>query len=77
MKIGGRHTNNLRCADDTISLAESSSDLKPLLMKVKEESARAGLHLNNKQTKIMIAEEIYNFKLDNEDILQLLKILLT
>ena len=46
IKIGGRNINNLRCADDTTLMAESEEELKSLLMKVKEESERAGLKLN-------------------------------
>ena len=46
IKISGRNTNNLRYADDTTLMAESEEELKSLLMKVKEESERAGLKLN-------------------------------
>ena len=46
IKIGGRNINNLRYADDTTLMAESEEELKSLLMKVKEESERAGLRLN-------------------------------
>ena len=57
IKIGRRNINNLRYADDTSLMAESKDELKDLLMRVKEESERAGLQLNikqtNKQTKIM------------------------
>ena len=42
IKIAGRNINNLRCADDTTLMAESEEDLKSLLMKVKEESEKAG-----------------------------------
>ena len=65
MKIGGRNINNLRYANYTILLTESSNDLKILL--VKEESARVGLQLNIK-TKIMITMEKHNFDIDNEEI---------
>ena len=44
IKIAGRHINNLRYADDTILMAESKKELKSLLMKVKEESEKAGLN---------------------------------
>ena len=47
IKIAGRNTNNLRYADDTTHLAESEEELKSLLMKVKEESEKAGLKLNS------------------------------
>ena len=46
IKIGGRNINNLRYADDTTVMAESEEELKRLLMRVKEESERAGLRLN-------------------------------
>ena len=46
IKISGRNINNLRYADDTTLIAESEEDLKSLLMKVKEESEKAGLKLN-------------------------------
>ena len=53
IKIAGRNINNLRYADDTTRMAESEEELKSLLMKVKEESAKAGLKLNIQKTKIM------------------------
>ena len=53
IKIAGRITNNLRYADDTTLMAESGQQLKSLLMKVKEQSERAGLKLNIQKTKIM------------------------
>ena len=53
IKTGGRDINNLRYADDTTLMAESEEELKSLLMRVKEESERAGLKLNVKNTKIM------------------------
>ena len=46
IKIAGRNINNLRYADDTTLMAESEEELKGLLMKVKEESEKAGLKLN-------------------------------
>ena len=46
IKIAGRNINNLRYADDTTSMTESKEELKSLLMKVKEESEKAGLKLN-------------------------------
>ena len=46
LKIAGRNINNLRCADDTTLMAESEEEPKSLLMKVKEESEKAGLKLN-------------------------------
>ena len=49
IKIGGRNINNLRCVIDTILMVESEEELKSLLMRVKEESERAGLKLNIKK----------------------------
>ena len=51
--IGRRNINNLRYADDTTLMAENKEELRSLLMRVKEESERAGLKLNIKKTKIM------------------------
>ena len=53
IKIARRNVNNLRYADDTTPVAESEEELKSLLMKVKEESEKAGLKLNIQKTKIM------------------------
>ena len=53
IKIAGRNINNLRYADDTTLTAESQEELKRLLMKVKEESAKDGLKLNIQKMKIM------------------------
>ena len=50
IKIAGRNINHLRYADDTTLMAESEKELKSLLMKVKEESEKAGLKLNNQKT---------------------------
>ena len=58
IKIGGRNINNLRYADDTTLTAESKEELKSLLMKVKEESEKAGLKLNIQKTKIMVSGPI-------------------
>ena len=53
MKIARRNINNFRYVDDTTLMAESEEELKSLLMKVKEESGKAGLKLNIQKTKIM------------------------
>ena len=53
IKIAGRNINNLRYADDTTLMAESKEELKSLLMKVKEDSEKAGLKVNIQKTKIM------------------------
>ena len=53
IKIAGRNINNLRYADDITLMAESEEELKSLLIKVKEESKKAGLKLNFNKTKLM------------------------
>ena len=58
IKIAGRNINNLRHADDTTLIAESEEELKSLLMKVKEESEKAGLKFNIEKTKIMASGPI-------------------
>ena len=57
IKIAGRNINNLRYADDATLMA-GSEELKSLLMKVKEESEKAGLKFNSKKTKIMTSSPI-------------------
>ena len=58
IKISGRDISNVRYADDTTLMAESEEELKKLLMKVKEESEKAGLKLNIQKTKIMASSPI-------------------
>jgi len=58
IKTAGRNINNLRYADDTILMAEREEELKTLLMKVKEESKKAGLKLNIQKTNIMASGPI-------------------
>ena len=58
IKIARRNINNLRYADDTTIMAESKEQLKSLLMKVKEETEKAGLKLNIEKTKIMASGPI-------------------
>ena len=58
IKIARRNINNLRYADDTTLMAESKQGLKSLLMKMKEESEKAGLKLNTQNTKIMASDAI-------------------
>ena len=65
-KIAGRTINNLRYADDTTLMAESKEELKGLLMKVKEESEKAGLKLNIQKTKIMASGPITSWQRDGE-----------
>ena len=66
IKIAGRNINNLRYADDTILVAESKEELKSLLMKVKEESEKAGLKLNIQKTKIMASSPITSWQVDGK-----------
>ena len=63
-KITGRNTNNIGYADDTTLTAESEEELKRLLMKVKEESEKAGLKLNIQNTKIMASGPITSCQID-------------
>ena len=58
IKTAGRNINNLKYADDTTLMAESEEELKSLLMKVKEESEKAGLQLNIQKTDFMAAVTI-------------------
>ena len=62
IKIAGRNSDNLRYADDTTLMAESVKELKSLLMKVKEESEKAGLKLNTQKTKIMASGSITSWQ---------------
>ena len=64
-KIARRNIKNLRYADDTILMAESK-ELKSLLMKVKEESEKAGLKLNNQKTKTRASSPITSWQIDEE-----------
>ena len=66
IKIAGRNINNLRYADDTTLMAESEEELKSRLMKVKEESEKAGLKLNIQKTKIMASSPITSWEIDGE-----------
>jgi len=66
IKIAGRNINNLRYADDTSIMAESKEELKSLLMKVKEESEKAGLKLNIQKTKNMASNKISSWQVDGE-----------
>ena len=68
MKIAGRNINNLRYADDTTLMAESDEELKSLLLKVKEESEKVGLKLNNQKTKIMASGPITSWQIDGQTV---------
>ena len=67
-KIAGRNINGLRYTDDTTLMAESEEELKSLLMKVKEESEKAGLKLNIQKTKIMTSGPITSCEIDGETV---------
>ena len=66
IRISRRNINNFRYADDTTLMAESEEELKILLMKVKEESEKVGLKLNNQKTKIMASGPFTSWQLDGE-----------
>ena len=68
IKIAGRNLNNLRCADDTTLMAESREKLKSFLMKVKEESEKAGLKLNIQKTKIMASYPSTSWQIDGASV---------
>ena len=65
IKIAGRNINNIKYADDTTLMAESK-ELKSFLMKVKDESEKAGLKLNIQKTKIMASDLITSRQIDGE-----------
>ena len=66
IKIARRNINNLRYVGDTTLMADSEEELKSLLMKVKEESEKAGLKLNIQKTKIMALSPITSWQIDGE-----------
>ena len=66
IKIARRNINNLRYGDDTTLMAESEEELKSLLMKVKEQSEKAGIKLNIQKTKIMASSPITSWQTDGE-----------
>ena len=68
IKIARRKINNLRYADDTTLMAGSEEELKSLLMKVKEESEKAGLTLNIQKTKIMASGPVTSWEIDGETV---------
>ena len=68
IKIAGTNINNLRYAGDTGLMAESKEELKSLLMKVKEESGKAGLKFNIQKTKIMASGPITSWQIDGETV---------
>ena len=66
IKIAGRNINNLKYADDTTLMAESEDELKSLLIKVKEESERAGLKLSIQKTKDMASGPITSWQIEGK-----------
>ena len=68
IKIAGSNINNLRYADDTTLMAESEEELKSLLMKVKEDSEKAGLKLRVQKTEIMASSPITSWQIDGETV---------
>ena len=68
IKIAGRNINNLRYAEDITLMIESEEELRSLLMKVKEESEKAGLKLNIQKTKIMASGPITSWQIDGETV---------
>ena len=68
IKIAGRNINNLTYADDTTDMAKSEEELKSFLVKVKEESEKAGLNLKIQKTKIMASSPITSWKIDGETV---------
>ena len=68
IKAARRNINNLRFADNTTLIVESEEELKSLLMKVKEESEKAGLKLNIEKTKIMAVGPITSWEIDGETV---------
>ena len=68
IKIARRNINNVRYAYDTSLMTESEEELKSLLMKVKEESEKVGLKLNNQKTKIMASGPIISWQINGETV---------
>ena len=68
IKVARRNINNLRYADDTTLMVQSEEELKSLLMKVKEESEKAGLKFNIQKTKIMASGSITPWWIDGENV---------
>ena len=68
IKIGGRNINNLRYADDTTLMSESEKEHNSLLMRVKEESEKAGLKLNIKKAKIITSGSITSWQIEGENV---------
>ena len=67
IKIAGRNINNLRYANDTFLMEESEEEPKSLLMRMKEESEKAGLKFNIEKTKVMASSSITSWQVDAEN----------
>ena len=72
IKIAGRNINNLRYSDDTTLMAESEEELKSILVKVKEESEKAGWKLNIQKIKIMASGPITSCKIDEGKVTEII-----
>ena len=68
IKIAGENINNLRYEDDTILMAESTEELKSLVVRMKEKSEKAGLKLSTQKTKIMASGPITSWQIDEEKV---------
>ena len=68
IKISRRKINNHKCSDDTTLMAESKEELKSLLMRLKEESEKAGLKLKIKKTKIMASNPITSWQIERGNV---------
>ena len=68
IKISVRNINNLKYAEDLIQMAENEEQIKKLLMKVKEESEKAGLKLSIKKTEIMASGPITSYQVDGDKV---------
>ena len=66
IQIAGRNINNLRYADDTTLTAENKEELKSFLMRMKEESEKAGLKFNIEKTKVMASSSITSWQIDGK-----------
>ena len=76
IKIAGKNINNLKYADDTTLKSESEEKLNSLLMKVKEQSEKAGLKLNIQKTKIMASSPITSWQMDGETMVTVIEFIL-
>ena len=68
IKVAGRNINNLRYIDDTNLIAESEEQLKNILMRMKEESEKAGLKFNIQETKLMTSSPITSWQIEGEKV---------